>query len=37
MAQTSFPFENIDTTETQFSQWARKLAKASRDLLAALN
>ena len=25
MAQTSFPFENIDTTETQFSQWARNI------------
>lgn len=23
MAQTSFPFENIDVSETQFSQWAR--------------
>jgi hypothetical protein len=23
MAQQSFPFENIDTTESQFSQWAR--------------
>lgn len=23
MAQSSFPFEGIDTTETQFSQWAR--------------
>ena len=25
MAQTSWPFENIDTTETQFSQWARNI------------
>lgn len=23
MAENSFPFENIDTSETQFSQWAR--------------
>ena len=23
MAETSFPFENIDVSETQFSQWAR--------------
>lgn len=27
MAQTSFPFENIDTTETQFSQWARNIGE----------
>lgn len=25
MAQTSWPFENIDTTETQFSKWARHI------------
>lgn len=25
MAQTSWPFENIDTTETQFSAWAKAL------------
>ena len=25
MAQTSWPFENIDTTETQFSQWAKNI------------
>jgi len=25
MAQTSFPFEDIDTTETEFSQWARNI------------
>lgn len=27
MAQTSFPFENIDTSETQFSQWARNIGE----------
>jgi hypothetical protein len=27
MAQTSWPFENIDTTETQFSQWARNIGE----------
>lgn len=26
MTQTSFPFENLDTTETQFSKWATALA-----------
>lgn len=25
MAQSSFPFENLDTTETQFSKWANAL------------
>lgn len=25
MAQTSWPFENLDTTETQFSQWAKNI------------
>lgn len=27
MAQTSWPFESIDTTETQFSQWARNIGE----------
>lgn len=27
MAQTSWPFENIDTTETQFSRWARHIGE----------
>jgi len=27
MTQTSFPFEGIDTTETQFSQWARNIGE----------
>lgn len=26
MAQTSWPFENVDTSETQFSQWAKAMA-----------
>ena len=30
MAQTSFPFENIDTSETQFSQWARNIGEGIR-------
>lgn len=30
MAQTSWPFENIDTTETQFSQWARNINEGIR-------
>jgi len=30
MAQTSFPFENIDTSETQFSQWARNIGEGVR-------
>jgi len=27
MAQTSFPFENVDTTESQFSKWARHIGE----------
>lgn len=27
MTQTSFPFENIDTTESQFSKWARNIGE----------
>lgn len=27
MTQTSWPFENIDTTETQFSKWARHIGE----------
>lgn len=27
MAQSSWPFENIDTSETQFSQWARHIGE----------
>jgi hypothetical protein len=27
MAQTSWPFENVDTTESQFSQWARNIGE----------
>lgn len=27
MAQTSWPFENVDTSETQFSQWARNIGE----------
>jgi hypothetical protein len=30
MAQTSWPFENIDTSETQFSQWARHIGEGVR-------
>jgi hypothetical protein len=30
MAQTSFPFENLDTSETQFSQWARNIGEGVR-------
>jgi hypothetical protein len=33
MAQTSWPFENIDTNETQFSQWARHIGEGvARDI-----
>lgn len=32
MAQTSFPFEGIDTTETQFSQWARNFNSGVDDV-----
>ena len=32
MAQSSFPFENIDTTETQFSQWARNFNSGVDDV-----
>jgi hypothetical protein len=31
MAQTSFPFEGVDTTETQFSQWARHINSGVND------
>jgi len=31
MAQTSWPFESIDTSETQFSQWARNIGEGVRD------
>ena len=31
MTQTSFPFEGIDTTETQFSQWARHFNNGVND------
>jgi hypothetical protein len=31
MAQTSWPFENIDTSETQFSLWARNLGQGVID------
>ena len=27
MAETSFPFDSIDTTESQFSQWARNIGE----------
>lgn len=27
MAETSWPFDNIDTTETQFSQWSRNMGE----------
>jgi hypothetical protein len=30
MAQTSWPFQAVDTTETQFSQWARHIASGGR-------
>lgn len=30
MAQTSWPFDNVDTTETQFSQWARNIGEGVR-------
>ena len=30
MAQTSWPFQAVDTTETQFSQWARHITKGGR-------
>jgi hypothetical protein len=32
MAQSSFPFEGIDTTETQFSQWARHFNSGVNDV-----
>lgn len=32
MAQSSFPFEDIDTTETQFSQWARNFNSGVNDV-----
>lgn len=31
MTQNSFPFENIDTTETQFSKWARNFNNGVND------
>jgi hypothetical protein len=31
MAQTSWPFENVDTSETQFSLWARNLGQGVID------
>jgi hypothetical protein len=31
MTQTSFPFEGIDTTETQFSKWARNFNNGVND------
>lgn len=31
MAQTSWPFENIDTSETQFSQWARNIGEGVKE------
>lgn len=31
MAQTAWPFENIDTSETQFSQWARNIGEGVVD------
>jgi hypothetical protein len=34
MAQSSFPFESIDTTETQFSQWARNIGEGVKGSLA---
>lgn len=30
MAQSSFPFQAVDTTETQFSQWARHIIHGGR-------
>jgi hypothetical protein len=30
MAQSSWPFENVDTSETQFSQWARNIGEGVR-------
>lgn len=32
MTQTSFPFEGIDTTETQFSKWARNFNSGVNDV-----
>lgn len=32
MTQTSFPFEGIDTTETQFSKWARHFNSGVNDV-----
>lgn len=32
MAQTSWPFESVDTTETQFSQWARNIGEGVKGL-----
>lgn len=29
MAQTSYPFENVDVTETQFGRWASSIAGSS--------
>lgn len=34
MAQSSFPFESIDTSETQFSQWARNIGEGVKGSLA---
>lgn len=34
MAQTSWPFESIDTSETQFSQWARNIGEGVKGSLA---
>lgn len=31
MAQSSWPFENVDTSETQFSQWARNIGEGVAD------
>jgi len=35
MAQSSWPFENLDVSETQFSQWARNIGEGVK--LSALN
>lgn len=34
MAITSFPWENVDTTETQFSQWARNIGEGVKGSLS---
>lgn len=34
MAQSAWPFENVDTSETQFSQWARNIGEGVKGSIA---